>query len=60
MMVRADVIREVRGFEDAFRGMYDDSGLLRQGLSSSAGGHHRRVRVSLSPAPRHQQLARLA
>ena len=24
MMVRADVIREVRGFEDAFRGMYED------------------------------------
>ena len=24
MLVRADVIREVRGFEDAFRGMYED------------------------------------
>ena len=24
MLVRAEVIREVRGFEDAFRGMYED------------------------------------
>ena len=52
MLVRAEVIREVRGFEDAFRGMYEDQAFcakvcLRRPVvtTATAGGLSRRASV---------------